>query len=90
MAEANGAAVPPTYLHMIHVDEEVQDLAASSKLSAEWEYLTVLFDRGRRWADLWIAEHFDDLGNASTFDVEDLFTESRPRSLRSPPPLAGG
>ncbi|MER2507813.1 MAG: patatin-like phospholipase family protein [Amaricoccus sp.] len=78
------------YLHMIHVDEEVQDLAASSKLSAEWEYLTVLFDRGRRWADLWIAEHFDDLGNASTFDVEDLFTESRPRSLRSPPPLAGG
>ena len=77
------------FLHMIHVDEEVQDLAASSKLGAEWEYLTLLFDRGRRWADLWIAEHFDDVGAASTFNVEDLFTEGGPRSAKLPPPIAG-
>ena len=64
---------PALFLHLVHVDEEVQDLAASSKLNAEWSYLCLLFDRGRRWADLWLRENFDCLGRASTFDVEQLF-----------------
>ncbi len=87
IAEENGADVPPTYLHMIHVDEEVQDLAASSKLNAEWEYLQLLFDRGRRWADLWLRDHFDDIGRASTFDIEELFRDSSHRPKGMPPPL---
>ena len=37
----------PTYLHLIHVDTEVQDLAASSKLNAEWSYLQLLFKGAR-------------------------------------------
>lgn len=71
------------FLHMIHVDEEVQDLSASSKLNAEWDYLTLLFDRGRRWTDLWLRDNFDRIGQASTFDVEDLFNEAsfRPKGL---------
>jgi hypothetical protein len=44
-----------TFLHMIHAEVEVQDLAASSKLNAEWSYLRSLFERGRRWADALLA-----------------------------------
>ncbi len=50
--EAEAAGVDLVHLHLVHVDEEVQDLAASSKMNAEWGYLQELFDRGRRWADL--------------------------------------
>lgn len=66
-------AAPETFIHMIHVEADVQDLAASSKLNAEWSYLELLFARGRRWADLWLAEHFDDIGQCSTFKLEELF-----------------
>lgn len=71
------------FLHMIHVDEEVQDLSASSKLNAEWDYLTLLFDLGRRWTDIWLRDNFERIGQASTFDVEDLFKETsfRPKDL---------
>lgn len=61
------------YLHLIHLDDDVQDLAASSKLNAEWEYLRLLFDRGRRWADTWLASNFDAIGARSTFDLDELF-----------------
>lgn len=67
------------YLHLIHADAEVQDLAASSKLNAEWEYLQLLFERGRRWADTWLAENFDQIGVASTLDLDEFFNEP-PRS----------
>ncbi len=80
-------AATKLFLHLVHVDEEVQDLAASSKLNAEWDYLMVLFDRGRRWADVWLRDHFDEIGRASSFDVEDLFREADARPEGLPPPL---
>ena len=60
-------------LHIIHTADEVQNLEASSKLNAEWEYLTYLFERGRGWAEAWLNDHFDDLGERSTIDLDDLF-----------------
>lgn len=62
-----------TYLHLIHVDTEVQDLSASSKMNAEWDYLLFLFERGRGWADAWLAESFDRIGVESTLDLDGLF-----------------
>ena len=50
----------------------------------------LLFDRGRRWADIWLAEHYDSLGHASTFDVDRWLSRpgaERPRRPTSPPPL---
>ncbi len=70
-----------TYIHLIHADAEVQDLAASSKLNAEWPYLRMLFERGRSWADTWLAANYERLGRESTFDLDDWF--------RSPLPLHG-
>jgi NTE family protein len=65
-----------TYLHLIHADHEVQDLAASSKLNAEWSYLELLFERGRGWADTWLAGNFDRIGVASTLDLEEIFGDA--------------
>lgn len=71
-AERGAAAA---LLHLIHVDREVQDLAASSKMNAEAAYLDLLFNRGRAWAEGWLEAHRDDLGQRSTFDPEQFFDE---------------
>lgn len=69
-------------LHMIHCAEDLRDLAASSKLNADWAYLQKLFERGREWADDWLNRHFDDLGRQSSFSLEKLFTpHTRPSGL---------
>lgn len=61
------------FIHLIHTDFKVADLSASSKMNAEWSYLTKLFDLGRKWADEWLSENFDQIGVASTIDVIGLF-----------------
>ena len=61
------------YLHLIHVDTEVEDLAASSKMNAEWTYLEFLFGRGRSWADDWLRDNFDSIGVSTTLDLEGMF-----------------
>jgi len=75
-------ATGQTYLHMIHTDSEVQDLAASSKLNAEWAYLQLLFGRGRSWAGAWLDTHFDRIGKGSSFDLEAFFDDP---ALKSAP-----
>lgn len=63
-------------LHLIHCEQEVESLSASSKMNAEWDFLTRLFAQGRAWADAWLAEHFDDIGQRSTFDLDRLFSDT--------------
>jgi NTE family protein len=65
-----------TFLHLIHADEEVQDLSASSKLNAEWDYLRLLFDRGRGWAAGWLEANFESIGVRSTLDLEELYGDA--------------
>lgn len=47
-------------------------LGYSSKLSAEWDFLTMLRDEGRRCAEAFLKDHADDLGHRSTLDLDDL------------------
>ncbi len=63
-------------VHLIHADEELQDLDASSKLNAEWTFLSHLQQRGRGWAHHWLEANFGDLGVRSTFDLDALFVDS--------------
>lgn len=56
--------------------EMMVELGASSKLNAEWAFLTMLKEEGRRSADAFLAEHGDDLGQRSTADIDFLVTES--------------
>jgi NTE family protein len=48
------------------------DLGSSSKLNAEWAFLTLLRDEGRRAADAFLAAHGGDLGRRSTLDIDRL------------------
>ena len=46
-----------------------------SKLNAEWEFLAMLRDEGRRAADVFLAEHGDALGHRSSMDLDILLRE---------------
>ncbi|MEF2147614.1 patatin-like phospholipase family protein [Aquilutibacter rugosus] len=70
------------HLHMIHGEADVQELAASSKMNAEWRYLKHLFERGRIWADDWLEHHLEDVGRRSSFSLDELFRPNpRPAGL---------
>ncbi|MEZ5901397.1 MAG: patatin-like phospholipase family protein [Hyphomicrobiaceae bacterium] len=58
-------------MHLIKSDMLAR-LGASSKLNAEWEFLTMLRDEGRRAASAFIDEHRDDVGVRSTYDIDSL------------------
>jgi NTE family protein len=58
-------------IHMIHSDMLVE-LGSSSKLNAEWAFLSLLRDEGRRAADAFLAAHGGDLGQRSTLDIDRL------------------
>jgi NTE family protein len=60
-----------TRIHRIAGDG-LADFGASSKMNAEWAFLQLLRDEGRRAAQAFIDEHRGDLGRASTFDIDVL------------------
>jgi NTE family protein len=45
------------------------ELGYSSKMNAEWEFLCLLRDEGRRQAGLFLEQHGDDLGHRSSLDL---------------------
>ena len=48
------------------------ELGYSSKLNAEWEFLRMLRNEGRRSAEAFLKEHGSDLGKRSTLDLAPL------------------
>jgi NTE family protein len=48
----------------------VDSLGASSKLNAEWAFLTMLRDEGRKAAQAFLDTHQNDIGVRSTFDLD--------------------
>jgi NTE family protein len=48
------------------------ELGYSSKLNAEWDFLCMLRDEGRRAADSFLATHRKDLGRRSSLDIDVL------------------
>nr|WP_314070416.1 patatin-like phospholipase family protein [uncultured Roseococcus sp.] len=58
-------------VHLVRSDL-LTDLGASSKLNAEWDFLTMLRDEGRRAAEAFLAEKGDRLGISSTLDIDQL------------------
>ncbi|MCX5514683.1 alpha/beta hydrolase [Kaistia algarum] len=57
------------------MSEMIVELGASSKLNAEASFLALLKEEGRRSADVFLAEHGDDLGVRSTTDIDVLLSE---------------
>ena len=58
-------------IHMISSPMLVE-LGASSKLNAEWAFLQLLRDEGRRAADAFFTTHGADIGKRSTLDIDRL------------------
>jgi NTE family protein len=48
------------------------DLGYSSKLNAEWSFLSMLRDEGRRAADEFLTAHAADVGQRSSLDIDQL------------------
>jgi NTE family protein len=70
-ADEEGARWARMRIHRI-ASEAMLDLGYSSKLNAEWEFLTMLRDEGRRAAEAFLHGHGDDLGRASSLDLDQL------------------
>lgn len=58
-------------IHRI-TSQTMVDLGYSSKLNAEWDFLTMLKEEGRRSAESFYAEHKDHIGKRSTLDLDEL------------------
>jgi len=60
-------------VHIIGNEEAMKPLGASSKMNAEWAFLTWLRDLGRGTAARWLDENFEAIGNRSTVDLRAMF-----------------
>ena len=68
---SEGAQWAGMRIHRVSSDVMV-DLGYSSKLNAEWAFLTMLRDEGRKSAEAFLAAHADDLGKTSSHDLDML------------------
>jgi NTE family protein len=56
-------------LHLIECEDELKPLGASSKLNAEWAFLSRLRTLGRRTASHWLDRNFEQIGLDSSIDL---------------------
>ena len=69
--KTEGAQWARMRIHMIR-NEAMGQLGYSSKLNAEWPFLSMLREEGRRAADQFLAEHGDAIGKRSSLDLDQL------------------
>jgi NTE family protein len=57
------------------MSDALADFGASSKLNAEWEFVSLLKEEGRKSADAFLTAHGQDIGKHSTADFDALLAE---------------
>ena len=62
-------------MHRIAADAVVEDLPASSKVNAEWDFLVYLREMGRAAAGDFLDQHFEAIGHRSTLDLSAEISE---------------
>ena len=70
-ATAEGAMWGRMRMHIVQ-NQIMVDLGASSKLNAEWAFLTMLRDEGRKAAQAFLDKDGDGIGRRSTADIDSL------------------
>ena len=60
-------------IHAIEAEAFMRELGVSSKLNADWSFLTRLCHAGRAAAERWLAANYHRLGQESTAAVQDLY-----------------
>ncbi|MGA0562567.1 patatin-like phospholipase family protein [Ancylobacter sp. VNQ12] len=69
--DTEGAQWAKMRIHMVP-NNVMGTLGYSSKLNAEWDFLSMLRDEGRASAQAFLDAHGDDLGKRSTLDIDQL------------------
>jgi NTE family protein len=67
--DCEGAAWAAMRIHRV-ASEAMATLGYSSKLNAEWNFLCLLRDEGRRSAEAFLAAHGEDLGRRSSLNLD--------------------
>jgi NTE family protein len=62
-----------SFVHVIEAEDIIREFTASSRLNADWTFLTNLFEKGRARADMWLAANFDRIGLESTVDLDEKY-----------------
>ena len=70
-SDGEGARWAGMRIHRI-ASEAMLDLGYSSKLNAEWGFLIMLRDEGRKAADAFLQAHLDEVGKVSSLDLDEL------------------
>ncbi len=78
--DLEGLGYAETRLHRIGGGDEIAKYGASSKLNAEWTFLSNLRDAGRKAADDWLQAHFDDIGRRATLATAPYLEFATPAS----------
>ena len=65
----DGAGMKRLYVHSISGEAELLKVGATSKLNADWDFLTHLFQAGRSYADKWIDATWEHLNVRSSVDI---------------------
>nr|WP_309502392.1 patatin-like phospholipase family protein [uncultured Roseovarius sp.] len=60
-------------IHIIENETALMKLGASSKMNAEWAFLTHLRDLGRETAASWLDRNYTEIGTRSTVDLRRMF-----------------
>jgi NTE family protein len=60
-------------IHAIEAEDFMRGLGVTSKMNADWEFLTHLRDEGRNSANAWIEKNFSSLNRESSIDVSSVY-----------------
>ena len=60
-------------IHVIEAEDVIREFPGSSRLNNSWDFLSHLYDVGRKRADTWLTDNFAQLGEASTVDLEEKY-----------------
>ncbi|MEM7711141.1 MAG: patatin-like phospholipase family protein, partial [Pseudomonadota bacterium] len=69
----DGGALKRIFIHTVDGEETLRDFGVSSKLNADRDFLNHLFEAGRAEGALFIERHFEQVGVASSTDIEQKF-----------------
>jgi len=60
-------------MHSVRADSAMSDLSVTTKFAWQWEFLTMLRDRGRAYAKQWLDENYEHVGVRSSVDIHKEF-----------------
>ncbi|MDP5007808.1 MAG: patatin-like phospholipase family protein, partial [Glaciimonas sp.] len=58
------------HMHVIDANELMSHLSISSKLNTKASFINALHEAGREQAASWLSEHFEDIGQRSSFNLD--------------------